>query len=50
MNKKEQLTTLLNYYFKTVWESSGLDWCSDNSIEIAEMVDLIIDIIIEEVK
>ena len=34
---------LLNFYMRTVFKAAGLNWNSDNDVEIQELVKAIID-------
>ena len=42
MNKKMEAKDIAKYYFRLIAEKVGIDWNSDNDMEIERLVDLII--------
>ena len=50
MNKRAYAKQLLIHYFIMCAKESGFYWDSDNVCEIEEIVDLIIDAAIEEIR
>lgn len=50
MNNREKAKSLLQHYFRHVWESAGLGWDGDNSSEIDELADCLIDAAKDEIK
>jgi hypothetical protein len=43
-NKKKRVKKLLVNYFQQSFEKSGLQWDNDNTVEVEEIIDLILDI------
>lgn len=50
MNNKDQVIRLLTYYFRLLFEKSGLKFDNDNYSEITEIVDLIYEDIMATLK
>ena len=42
-SKKRQAATLLAFYLRQAYEAGGLTWTNDNELEVAEIVDAILD-------
>jgi len=42
MSKADDAKSTAVFYFQTLYEANGLEWTSDNTQEIEEMIDAII--------
>lgn len=43
MKAKAAAIQLARHYFETVWKRAGLQWGNDNDVEVADLVDRIIE-------
>jgi mannitol-1-phosphate/altronate dehydrogenase len=50
MSAREDAQGLLRHYFQQVYEHAGLNWTSDNHLEINSIVDRIVDAAVEETR
>jgi hypothetical protein len=48
MSGREKAEDLLIFYFRKAWEEAGLRWDSDNSSEIRQIVDHLVDAAAEQ--
>lgn len=50
MNKREQAKRLMQHYMKMFAEKAGVHWDGDNTSEIDELIDALIDAAKEEIE
>jgi hypothetical protein len=48
--KRHTAKSTLVHYFRLLFEKSGINWHSDNRVEIEEIIDLIIDAAKAEIR